>query len=155
MSLVHLANLCAHLKNCNNVRVATTSIPYTRMHLQTVLGLHKQGFISGIKRGSLNGPDVEPTEVTPDNISSRRLWIDLKYRNNRSVIRDIQLISKPGKRVNLSQEDVKALASGLPVRKITPLQPAEAIFIKADNEIYEVHEAAQRNLSGQALFRVK
>ncbi|RLV95984.1 37S ribosomal protein S8 mitochondrial [Spathaspora sp. JA1] len=155
MSLVHLANLCAHIKNCNNVRVAITSIPYSRMHLQAVLGLYKQGFISGIKKGSIDGPDEEPTDVTPDNISSRRLWIDFKYRNNQSVIRDISLISKPSKPVHLSTEDVKALASGLQVRKITPLQPAEAIFIGSRHDIYEIHEAAQRNLEGLALFRVK
>lgn len=156
MSLVHLANFCAHIKNCHNVNIATTSVPYTRMLLECSLGLYKEGFISLIQRGSTAGPDQTPTEVTPDNVSTRRLWLGLKYRNNHPVIRDISLILKPGRKVNLSTEEIRALGSGMPVRFIKPLQPAECIFIKTPkNEIVEVQEAARRNLEGLALYRVK
>ncbi|KAK6201025.1 ribosomal protein S8 [Scheffersomyces amazonensis] len=157
MSFVHLANFCAHIKNCTNVNISTTSVPFTRLHLQVALGLYKEGFISSISRGSITGPDVTPVDVTPDNISTRRLWLGLKYRNNQSVIRDISLVSKPGRKVNLTKEEVKALASGLTVRFIKPLQPAECIFIKnvKENEVIEIQEAAKRNLDGVALYRVK
>lgn len=156
MSLVHLANLCAHIKNCNNINVAITSVPFTRLHLQVAQGLYKEGFISAMQKGSTTGPDLKEVEVTPDNISSRRLWLELKYRNNFPVIRDISLISKPSRKVNLTLEEVKALSSGLPVRFIKPLQPAECIFLKTqDNEVMEIQEAAKRNLSGLALYRVK
>lgn len=156
MSLVHLANFCAHIKNCKNVNIAMTSVPFSRMHLQVAQGLYKEGFIASMQKGSTSGPDLKPVEVTPDNISTRRLWLELKYRNNQSVIRDISLISKPGRKVNLTLEEVKALSSGLPVRFIKPLQPAECIFLKTeDKEIIEIQEAAKRNLSGLALYRVK
>lgn len=156
MSLAHLANLCCHIKNCTNVHVATTSIPFSRMHLQVVLGLYKQGFISSIQKGSTSGPDLKPVEVTPDNIATRRLWLGLKYINNRPVIEQMSLILKPSRKVNLTSTEVKALASGLPVRFIKPLQPAECIFIRTKNkEIVEVQEAAKRDLSGLALCRVK
>lgn len=157
MSLVHLANFCAHLKNCTNVNIATTSVPFSRLHLQVARGLYKEGFISLIQKGSTNGPDVTPINITPDNISSRRLWLGLKYRQNHPVIRDISLISKPGRKVNLTREEIKALASGLPVRFIKPLQPAESIFIKSavDNDVIEVQEAAKKGIKGLALYRVK
>lgn len=128
------------------------------MHLEAALGLYKEGFISLIHRGSVNGPDLKPVEVTPDNIASRRLWLGLKYRDNQPVIRDISLISKPGRRVNLTNIEVKALASGLPVRFIKPLEPAESIFIKIGDKkprVLEVQEAAKMNQSGLALFRIK
>jgi ribosomal protein S8 len=126
------------------------------MHLQIAKGLYKEGFISSLHKGSTSGPDLKPVEVTPDNISTRRLWLGLKYRNNIPVIRDISLISKPGRKVNLTSEEVKALSSGLPVRFIKPLQPAECIFVKTeDKDIIEVQEAAKRNLPGMALYRVK
>ncbi|KAK6455822.1 ribosomal protein S8 [Scheffersomyces xylosifermentans] len=155
MSLVHLANLCAHLKNCTNVNIASTSVPFTRLHLQVAVGLYKEGFISSLQKGSTEGPDLKAVDVTPDNISTRRLWLGLKYRNNQPVIRDISLISKPGRKVNLTNEEVKALASGLAVRFIKPLQPAECIFIKSKEEVFEIQEAAKRNLEGLALYRVK
>lgn len=156
MSLVHLANFCAHIKNCTNVRISTTSTPFTRLHLQIALGLYKEGFLSSVKKGSTAGPDKVPVEVTPDNISTRRLWMDLKYRKNAPVIRSISMILKPGRNVNMSSTEVKALASGLPVRFVKPLQPAEVIFLRTSSkEIFEIQEAAKRNLSGMALCRVK
>lgn len=124
------------------------------MHLQVARGLYKEGFISSILRGSTEGPDLKPVEVTPDNIATRRLWLNLKYRNNLSVIRQISLVSKPGRKVHLSVEETKALASGWPVRFIKALQPAELLFIRADNDVIEVQEAAKRGLHGLALYRV-
>lgn len=156
MSLVHLANLCAHVKNCTNVHISTTSIPFSRLHLLVALNLYKEGFISSVHKGSTAGPDKAPVEVTPDNISTRRLWLELKYRNNQPVIRDFSVILKPGRKVNLTATEIKALASGFPVRFIKPLQPAECIFIQTPKkEIFEVQEAAKRNLDGMALCRVK
>ncbi|EMG50626.1 MRPS8 37S ribosomal protein S8 [Candida maltosa Xu316] len=153
-SLVQLSRYCAHIKNVLNVTLAKTSVPYNRTNLQVSMALYKQGFISGIQRGSTDGPDIEPVEATPDNITSRRLWIDLKYRNNQSVIRDFGLISKPSKKVDLTVEEVKALASGLKVRTIPALQPAECIFIEHEKDVIEIQEAAKMGVSGQALFRV-
>lgn len=156
MSLVHLANFCAHVKNCTNVHIASTSVPFSRLHLQIALGLYKEGFISSVQKGSTTGPDQVPIEVTPDNISTRRLWLGLKYRKNNPVIRDFSMILKPGRRVNLTNTEVKALASGLPVRFIKPLQPAECVFVKTSNtEVVEIQEAAKRDLGGMALCRVK
>lgn len=156
MSLVHLANLCCHLKNCANVHIALTSVPFSRLHLQVALGLYKEGFLSSIQKGSTAGPDQQPVEVTPDNIATRRLWLGLKYRNNKPVIRDFSLISKPGRKVNLTPTEVKALASGLPVRFIKALQPAECIFLKTKkNDVVEIQEAAKRNEAGMVLCRVK
>lgn len=156
MSLVNLANFCAHIKNCTNVNIGLTSVPFSRLHLQVAVNLYKEGFISSVQKGSTSGPDEKPVEITPDNIATRRLWLNLKYKDNMPVIRDLSLVLKPGRRVNLTSTEVKALASGLPVRFIKPLQPAECVFIKTKSgEVLEVQEAATRNASGLALCRVK
>lgn len=156
MSLVHLANFSAHLKNCTRLNIATTSVPFSRLHLQLSFLLYKEGFISSLQRGSTTGPDKTPVDVTPDNISSRRLWLGLKYRNNAPVIRDFSLISKPNRKVHFDPTEIKALASGIPVRIVHPLQPAECIFVKTeDGEILEVQEAAKRHLSGTVLCRIR
>lgn len=156
MSLVHLSNFSAHLKNCLRINQTITSVPYSRLHLQIALGLYKEGFISLLQRGSLTGPDEAPVEVTPDNIATRRLWLGLKYRNNEPVIRQFLMISKPSRKVNLTSKEVKALASGLPVRFILPLQPAECIFMKTKSDkIYEIQEAAKKDLEGMVLCRIR
>ncbi|EGV63136.1 hypothetical protein PSN45_004597 [Yamadazyma tenuis] len=156
MSLVHLANFSAHIKNCTRLNISSTSVPFTRLHLQLSFLLYKEGFISSVQRGSNAGPDKTPAEVTPDNISSRRLWIGLKYRDNLSVIRNFSLVSKPNRKVHFTSTEIKALASGIPVGIVRPLQPAECMFIQTDeSEILEVQEAAKKNLGGTVLCRVR
>lgn len=88
------------MKNCLNVTLAKTAVPYNRTNLQVAIQLYNQGFISGIQRGSNTGPDLVPSDVTPDNINTRRIWLDLKYRNNLPVISKIEMVSKPSKKLN-------------------------------------------------------
>lgn len=156
MSLVHLSNLSAHIKNCTRLNLATTSVPYSKFHLQLCFLLYKQGFVSSISRGSTAGPDKTPVTVTPDNISTRRLWLGLKYRNNLSVIRHFELILKPSRRVVFNPVEIKALASGIQVKIVEPLQPAECIFVRTDNgELLEVQDAAKMDLGGTVLCRIR
>ncbi|EDK42563.1 hypothetical protein PVL30_000713 [Lodderomyces elongisporus] len=154
-SLITLSHFCAHIKNCLNNALAKTAVPYNRTNLQAALQLYNQGFISGIQRGSTFGPDQVETEVTHENISSRRIWIDLKYRQNQSVINQMKMVSVPSKKVELSAEDVRNLAAGVKVRRVDPIQPAECLFIENEGQLYELKDAAKKGLGGKALFRIR
>lgn len=155
MSLVKLANTCAHLQNCSKVRVALTSIPYTKLQLQFAYNLYQQGFLSSLQKGSTMGPDKDFVEVTPDNISTRRLWVGLKYRDNKPVLSSCKLISKPNSRIHLPMEDMKKLCSGVTIRNIKPLQPGELILVRAHNNIMDINEAISKKLDGEVLCRIK
>lgn len=155
MSLVHLANVCAHLQNCSRARASLTSIPYTKLHLNFAYTLYKHGFLSTLQRGSSKGPDLKPVEVTPDNISSRRLWVGLKYRENKPVMSSCRLISKPNLRIHLPYEDLKKLCSGVTIRLIKPLQPGELILVKCGKELMDVNDAVAKKRGGEVLCRIK
>jgi ribosomal protein S8 len=157
MSLVKLANVAAHIQNVTRAHLTTTSIPYTKLHLQVASHLYNQGFISSIQRGSLNGPDEIPTEVTPDNISTRRLWLGMKYRDSKPVISKFQLISKPSLRMHLKPDEIKELANGKLVRRIRPLSPSELVLVKCNKteEVMELSEAAAQGRGGEVLCRVR
>ncbi|AET40355.1 mitochondrial 37S ribosomal protein uS8m Ecym_5619 [Eremothecium cymbalariae DBVPG len=154
MSLVRLGYVCAHLQNCTRVRIGLTSIPYTKLHLNFAYNLYKHGFLSSLQKGSTKGPDVTQVDVTPDNISTRRLWLGLKYRENKPVLTSCRLISKPNLRIRLSCEDLKKLCSGRSVRLIKPLQPGELILVKANDDILEINEAISKRTGGEVLCRV-
>lgn len=155
MSLVNLAHVCSHIQNVTRVNKSLTSIPYTKLHLQLALGLYKEGFISSIQRGSLTGPDKEFTAATPDNISTRRLWLGLKYHNMRPVISQIHLVSKPNRRVHANAQQVNDLLGGKKFRLIEPPKLGEVIFVKVKSgELMELQEAAQKQLGGEILCRV-
>lgn len=155
MSLVKLANTCAHLQNCSRVRSTLTSIPYTKLQLQFAYNLYRHGFLSSLQKGSTKGPDDVPVEITPDNISTRRLWVGLKYRENKPVLSSCRLISKPNTRVYLSHNDMKKLCSGISVRLVKPLQPGELILVKTDSAVIDINEAVAKKLDGEVLCRVK
>lgn len=156
MSLVKLANVAAHIQNVTRARLTTTSIPYTKLHLQVSAHLYNQGFISSIQRGSTEGPDLVPTEVTPDNISTRRLWLGLKYRDSRPVISKFQLISKPSLRIHLKPAELKALADGKLVRNIRPLTPSELVLVRCNhtNEVMELSQAVAEHRTAEVLCRI-
>lgn len=157
MSLVNLAHVCAHLQNVTRVHLATTSIPFSRLHLEVAAHLYKQGFITSVQRGSLNGPDTVPTEVTPDNIATRRLWLGLKYRGTDSVLRKFSLVSKPSCRILLNKEELRLLAAGRKVRMIKPLQPSELMLVRVDGtkEVLDLADAVNKGASGEVLCRVR
>lgn len=154
MSLVKVANTCAHLQNCTRLRISLTSIPYTKLQLQFAYNLYKQGFISSLQKGSTKGPDEKYIEVTPDNISTRRLWLTLKYRENKSVIRSCKLISKPSVRIFLENKDLRRLCMGTTVRHVQPLQPGELILVKVKDALLDINEAVQKKLSGELICRI-
>lgn len=156
MSLVNLAHVCSHLQNVSRISKPLASIPYTKLHLQLALGLYKEGFISSIQRGSLTGPDKEFTPATPDNISTRRLWLGMKYHNTKPVLSQVSLVSKPSRRIILDAEQVGKLLNGVAVRHVPPPQLGEAMFIRTDNgEVLEIQEAFRRELGGELLVRAK
>lgn len=155
MSLVNLAHICSHIQNVTRVNKPLASIPYTKLHLKVALGLYKEGFISSIQRGSLTGPDKEFTPATFDNISTRRLWIGLKYHNTKSVISKISLVSKPNRRITLDANQIRKLLGGTSVRHIKTPQLGEAMFIRTSNdEVLEIQEAARKDVGGEVLLRV-
>ncbi|GMM44074.1 mitochondrial 37S ribosomal protein [Pichia kluyveri] len=156
MSIVSLANVCAHLQNVSMARAPLASIPYTRLHLNIALGLHKEGFISSLQRGSQNGPDITPVEVTPDNISTRRLWLGMKYRQGKPVLSKFQLISKPNRRVYANAEDLQSFASGNRFRFVKPVMPGEIVFVRprGSKEVINLHEAVKKHVDGELLCRV-
>lgn len=156
MSLVSLANVCAHLQNVSMAKAPLASIPYTRLHLQIAFGLYKEGFISSLQRGSQNGPDVTPLEVTPDNVSTRRLWLGMKYRQGKPVLSKFHLISKPNRRVYADAEELRSFAAGNRFRFVKPLMPGEIVFVrpKGAKEVINLHEAVKKQVAGELLCRV-
>lgn len=56
MSLVNLAHVCSHLQNASKARLGLTSIPVSKMHVNLMLGLQREGFISSVTLGGTTPP---------------------------------------------------------------------------------------------------
>lgn len=161
MSLVHLANACSHLQNASKARLGLTSIPSTNQLLRLSLALQSAGFLSSVTRGGQHPPPLDslssyvPEPVTQQNISSRRLWLGLKYWNNEPVMSKLSLISKPTKRIWVDVESLGKIIKGREAGHVKGLtRPGECLFVSTDKGILEARECVERKIGGQLLCRV-
>lgn len=154
MSLVNLAHFCSHLQNVSRINRPLTSVPMTKLHLQVALGLYREGFITSVQRGDLQSPDKEFVPTTYDNISTRRLWIGLKFHNFKPVLKSIHLVSHPNRKIFATHKEISSIVAGRKFRTVEPLKLGEVMFIRLkDGSVVDIHEANRRRLGGEILCR--
>lgn len=66
MSLVNLAHVCSHLQNASKARLGLTSIPVSKLHVNLVLGLQREGFLSSVTLGGITPPRPFLLQSQPD-----------------------------------------------------------------------------------------
>lgn len=160
MSLVNLSHVCSHLKNASKAHLGLTSIPLSNLHLSLALQLQHAGFLSSVTRGGLEPPPLSnlssyvPEPVTQQNISTRRLWLGLKYWNNDSVLRDMKMVSKPTKRIWMNADDIGHLVKGKKIGEVKGLgKVGECLFVSTDRGVLEARECVERRVGGMLLCR--
>ncbi|KAE9366887.1 ribosomal protein S8 [Stipitochalara longipes BDJ] len=160
MSLVHLSHVCSHLSNASKARLGLTSVPSTNMILTLSLALQQSGFLSSVTRGGLTPPPLDdlssyvPEPVTQENISTRRLWLGMKYWNNEPVLSKMSMVSKPTKRVWMDVEGLGKLIRGRDAGFVAGLRkPGECLFVSTDRGILESRECVERKVGGMLLCR--
>ncbi|KAE8442743.1 hypothetical protein EG329_002883 [Mollisiaceae sp. DMI_Dod_QoI] len=161
MSLVHLANVCSHLQNSSRARLGLTSVPSTNQILTLCLSLQSSGFLSSVTRGGLTPPPIhdlssyEPEPVTQQNVATRRLWLGMKYWNNEPVLKKMEMVSKPTKRVWMDVEGLGRLVRGRESGYVRGLNGVgECLFVSTDKGVMEARECVERRVGGMLLCRV-
>ena len=151
-----LYHVCSHIQNASKARQALTSIPISRLNFRLALALKSSGFLSSVQPGDYSGPDPEEAmvTVTRDNISSRRIWLGLKYVDNAQVITKCQIVSRSNRRVYFNQNDIEEIVKGRRRQNIAGLGMGECMFISTDRGVFEAREAMKRRVGGEALCRV-
>lgn len=173
MSLTNIAHLCSHLNNVNKARLSIASVPNTKLHLKLCLAFLNQGVISTVVRGGISPPpqhlllghptmdddtavDVPSTEpVTQSNVSSRRLWLGLKYWQNEPVMGKLIPVSKPKRKINLTIPGIRAVHSGQRYGMVDGLRsPGELLFLLTNRGLMESRQCLERNVGGMVLCRM-
>ncbi|KAI4158015.1 MAG: hypothetical protein L6R39_000542 [Caloplaca ligustica] len=178
MSLVNLSHVCSHLQNASLARLGLTSIPSTNLLHTLMLQLQKSGYITSVTIGgptppppsTLNpildpsSPSEDPSNaqgsnneppITQSNVSSRRLWVGLKYWNNEPVLHKMGMVSKPTRRVWMGFRDVERLARGDRSGYVKGLRGiGESMYLTTDRGIMEVREAVAKQTGGMLLCRI-
>ena len=154
MTLPH--DLCARVQNAFRARHHKIAVHHNTQNLAILSILLRSGFISNITRGTIQEPS--PTKFDSAGEAQRRIWADLKYRDDRPVLSAMSLISKPSKRIFLDQSELRRLCSGRRAQTIKPLGLGEIAVVKTkdkENEWLEAREALQLGLPGEVICRAQ
>lgn len=150
-------DLASRIQNAFRARLASVSVPHTSQNLGILNVLLQSGFISSITRGTIAGPSPSSFLSAPE--SKRRIWADLKYREDRPVLTTMKVVSKNSNRIHMDSEEIKRWATGRRVRWIVgPLQMGEVGIVRTrskSNRFLEAREAVRLGLGGEVLCRAK
>ncbi|KAF9201280.1 hypothetical protein BGZ49_008466 [Haplosporangium sp. Z 27] len=144
-------DLCARVQNGFRARLRRIAVPDTKLNLAISNVLYKEGFIAGVSRGDHVQPDTTFVPTTPDNIATRRLWLELKYNNDEPVLKKMSAVSKPSKKIVMKVQELQDLAAGNRAQFIKGLQPGEIAILTTNYGVLELREALEKGAGGEVL----
>lgn len=107
-----IADMLTRIRNASKINKAEVFIPFSKIKLEIVRILKKEGFISGFQ------------EIKPNSEGSKfgGITVELKYNQNQSAISSLKKISKPGHRVYATKDDLPRVLNNLGIAIISTSQ---------------------------------
>jgi len=125
-----LGDMLTRIRNAQMRKTSKVSTPGSRLRKNVLDVLQAEGYIRGYS--------------TVDFENGRSEFeIELKYYDGEPVIREIERISKPGRRVYVSLRDIPRVANGLGVS-----------ILSTPKGVMSDAEARDQNVGGEVLCRV-
>ena len=125
-----LGDMLTRIRNAQMRNSNTVSTPASKLRARVLDVLQSEGYIRGY------------SEVEYDS-GRAELEIELKYYDGRPVIREIQRVSKPGRRVYSSVKNLPTIANGLGVS-----------ILSTPKGVMSDAQAREENVGGEILCSV-
>ena len=125
-----IGDMLTRIRNAPMRRRDTVATPASTLRGRVLDVLKSEGFIRGFTESKLEN-------------GSPGFEIELKYSDNLPVIRTIERVSRPGRRVYASVKNIPTVANGLGVS-----------ILSTPKGVMADHEARSQNLGGEVLCRV-
>ncbi len=122
-----IADMLTRIRNAARVSKETIELPYSRVKFEIAKILEKEGYLGRI--------DADPEH--------RTLTLHLRYEGRQPAIRDLQRLSKPGRRLYVGWDDIPRVMSGL---GLTIISTSQGIMTGG--------EARKRKLGGELVCEV-
>ncbi|MCX8059318.1 MAG: 30S ribosomal protein S8 [Spirochaetes bacterium] len=125
-----ISQLLINLKNAQLSKIDHIEIYYSKM-IESILNILKnKGFIEDYK-------------ISDENTKVKKISIILKYEDNKPVIRGVQRVSKPSRRIYKSLKEIKPVFNGY------------AVSVYSTNKgILTDKEAIRNKVGGEFLFYI-
>ncbi len=125
-----LGDMLTRIRNAQMRGRTAVSTPASKLRARVLDVLQTEGYIRGY------------TEVERDD-GHGTFEVELKYYDGEPVIREIQRISKPGRRVYASVRNIPRIHNGLGVS-----------ILSTPKGVMADHDAREQNVGGEVLCRV-
>ena len=125
-----LGDMLTRIRNAQMRRKGSVATPGSRLRARVLDVLKSEGYIR----------DYATTEFGNGRTEFN---IDLKYYDGQPVIRSVERVSKPGRRVYASVDAMPRVADGLGVT-----------ILSTSHGVMADHEARERNVGGEVLCKV-
>ncbi len=125
-----LGDLLTRIRNAQTRGRSTVKSPASSLRGRVLDVLQAEGFIRGYSQAEFAS-------------GKREFEIELKYSDGEPVIREIQRISKPGRRVYASVKTIPTIHNGLGIS-----------ILSTPKGVMADHEARDQNVGGEVLCRV-
>jgi small subunit ribosomal protein S8 len=124
-----LGDMLTRIRNAQLRKRPTVATPASTLRARVLDVLQSEGYIRGYSEVAMNG--------------KAEYQIELKYSDGQPVIREIERVSKPGRRVYSSVKSIPRVADGLGVS-----------ILSTPKGVMADHEAREQNVGGEVLCRV-
>jgi small subunit ribosomal protein S8 len=124
-----LGDMLTRIRNAQMRKRPNVTTPASSLRARVLDVLQAEGYIRGYSESETNG--------------KAEFQIELKYFDGQPVIREIQRVSKPGRRVYSSVKAIPRVADGLGVS-----------ILSTPKGVMADHEARSQNVGGEVLCRV-
>lgn len=125
-----LSDMITRIRNGQNAAKETIEVPFSKLHQNVLTVLKDEGYIRGFK-----------AEERENN--KKILVVELKYAEGRGVIRQIDRISKPGRRVYTNVKTMPRFFNGLGI-----------LIVSTPGGVMADHKARAANVGGEILCQV-
>jgi small subunit ribosomal protein S8 len=125
-----IGDMLTRIRNAQLRRRDVVTTPASTLRGRVLDVLQSEGFIRGYSESSMDNGVLQYD-------------IELKYSDNQPVIRTIERVSRPGRRVYASVKNIPSVANGLGVS-----------ILSTPKGVMADHEAKAQNLGGEVLCRV-
>lgn len=125
-----LGDMLTRIRNGHHRSKDKVSTPASKLRARVLDVLQSEGYIRGYSETKFENGKAE-------------IEIELKYFEGKSVIRTIERVSKPGRRVYVGAKSIEHVGNGLGIAILSTPQG-----VMAD------HEAREKNVGGEYLCRV-
>ena len=125
-----ISDMIARIRNAQMRLLRNVTIPNSKFRIRILEVLKQEGYISDYK-------------LLSDSNNKNTLSVDLKYSNGLPVIREIKIISKPGRRIYAKADSIPKIQNGLGLA-----------ILSTSKGIMTDSEARNQNVGGEIICRI-